>query len=48
MKANPVSWFEIYVEDMPRTTAFYEAVFDGKLTELSAPDSPDNTHMLAF
>ena len=48
MKANPVSWFEIYVEDMPRAKAFYEAVFDGKLTELSAPDSTDNTHMLAF
>jgi predicted enzyme related to lactoylglutathione lyase len=27
MKANPVGWFEIYVRDMPRAKAFYEAVF---------------------
>jgi hypothetical protein len=25
--ANPVRWFEIYVEDMPRARRFYEAVF---------------------
>lgn len=23
---NPVVWFEIYVNDMPRAKAFYEAV----------------------
>jgi hypothetical protein len=23
---NPVGWFEIYVQDMPRAKAFYEAV----------------------
>jgi predicted enzyme related to lactoylglutathione lyase len=27
MNANPVGWFEIYVRDMPRARAFYEAVF---------------------
>lgn len=27
MRPNPVGWFEIYVRDMPRATAFYEAVF---------------------
>jgi uncharacterized protein len=31
MKNNPVGWFEIYVQDMPRAKAFYEAVFQGKL-----------------
>ena len=24
---NPVGWFEIYVNDMPRAKAFYEQVF---------------------
>jgi len=27
MKPNPVGWFELYVQDMPRAKAFYEAVF---------------------
>ena len=27
MTANAVSWFEIYVQDMPRAKAFYEKVF---------------------
>jgi predicted enzyme related to lactoylglutathione lyase len=26
MRPNPVVWFEIYVQDMPRARAFYEAV----------------------
>ena len=26
MKGNPVRWFEIYVQDMARARAFYEAV----------------------
>ncbi|MES2596134.1 MAG: VOC family protein [Verrucomicrobiota bacterium] len=34
MKTNPVGWFEIYVQDMPRAKAFYEAVFDGTLEPL--------------
>ena len=29
---NPVTWFEIYVEDMHRARTFYEAVFDCVLT----------------
>ncbi len=36
-KPNPVVWFEIYVQDMPRARAFYEAVLDVKLEALSAP-----------
>lgn len=38
MKSNPVGWFEIYVDDMPRAKAFYEAVFQGALTALENPD----------
>lgn len=40
MKSNPVGWFEIYVQDMPRAKAFYEAVLQGSLTALVNPD-PD-------
>jgi predicted enzyme related to lactoylglutathione lyase len=39
MKSNPVGWFEIYVQDMPRAKAFYEAVFQGALEELQNPDA---------
>ncbi len=39
MKANPVGWFEIYVQDMPRATTFYEAVFQGELTPMEKPDT---------
>lgn len=38
MKNNPVGWFEIYVQDMPRAKAFYEAVFQGTLQALNNPD----------
>ena len=34
---NPVGWFEIYVNDMPRAKAFYEAVFGRTLTSLASP-----------
>jgi len=34
-KLNPVVWFEIPVVDMERSKAFYEAVFDRKLTIVS-------------
>ncbi|UGB37403.1 VOC family protein [Frateuria soli] len=36
---NPVGWFEIYVQDMPRAKAFYEAVLAVKLEKLEAPGS---------
>jgi predicted enzyme related to lactoylglutathione lyase len=36
-KQNPVGWFEIYVQDMSRARAFYEAVFQVKLQELPSP-----------
>lgn len=38
MNVNPVAWFEIYVQDMPRAKAFYEAVFQGSLTNMTNPD----------
>jgi predicted enzyme related to lactoylglutathione lyase len=38
MKNNPVGWFEIYVQDMPRARAFYEQVLDGQLSRLDTGD----------
>jgi uncharacterized protein len=38
MKPNPVGWFEIYVQDMERAKAFYEAVFETRLTKLDNPE----------
>jgi predicted enzyme related to lactoylglutathione lyase len=35
---NPVGWFEIYVQDMARAKAFYEAVFDVKLAKLEGTE----------
>lgn len=34
---NPIGWFEIYVSDMPRAKAFYEAVFGVSLSALESP-----------
>ena len=31
---NPVGWVEIYVDDMARAKAFYQAVFEVELTRL--------------
>ena len=36
--ANPIGWFEIYVDDMERAKGFYEAVFKRKLERLPVPD----------
>jgi len=44
---NPVGWFEIYVNDLARAKAFYEAVFEVTFEALDAP-SDDNLQMLAF
>lgn len=51
MPTNPVVWFEIYVQDMPRAKAFYEAVLGQTLEPLPAPegDGADGTlEMLTF
>jgi predicted enzyme related to lactoylglutathione lyase len=34
---NPVGWFELYVQDMARAKAFYEAVLQVELQTLEAP-----------
>jgi len=36
MARNPVGWFEIYVKDMPRAKAFYEAVLGVQLQRLES------------
>ena len=38
MSKNAVCWFEIYVDDMPRAKAFYEAVLGQDLTRLDNPE----------
>ncbi len=38
MRNNPVCWFEIYVQDMPRAKAFYEGVLETKLEKLNSPE----------
>lgn len=43
---NVVAWFEIYVADMPRARAFYEAVFGRELMQL--PASGQIVAMYAF
>ena len=46
MNNNPLIWFEIYVDDMSRAQAFYEAVLQTTLQPIDAPD--DNLTMLGF
>ena len=38
MHSKPVGWFEIYVHDMSRAKAFYEAVFGFTFEQLESPD----------
>ncbi|MFN3750689.1 MAG: VOC family protein [Thiobacillus sp.] len=45
---NPVVWFELYVEDMPRARAFYETMLGITLESLKMPDSQDDLEMWAF
>jgi uncharacterized protein len=47
MDRNAVVWFEIYVKDMPRAKAFYEAVLDQRLEKLVDP-GPGVSEMWAF
>ena len=44
MSMNPVGWFEIYVQDMQRAKAFYEAVLGYTLQPLSAPEGTGDNH----
>jgi hypothetical protein len=38
MRENAVRWFEIYVQDMQRAKAFYEAVLGVRLDRIEGPD----------
>ena len=38
MTHNPVGWFEIYVTDLDRSEAFYEAVLGVAIEPLESPD----------
>jgi predicted enzyme related to lactoylglutathione lyase len=44
MSGNPVTWFEIYVKDMPRAKAFYENTLACKLEKLDTA-GPDVAEM---
>lgn len=46
MQSNPVVWFEIYVQDMPRARTFYERVLGVTLQKLESPD--DSIEMWSF
>lgn len=45
---NPVGWFEIYVDDMPRAVKFYETVLKTTLTKLGSPSNAEGLEMMAF
>jgi predicted enzyme related to lactoylglutathione lyase len=38
MASHPVTWFEIYVQDMDRARKFYEAVLQGTFQRLNTGD----------
>jgi len=38
MVINPVGWFEIYVNEMPRAKTFYSQVFGFEFEDMSKPD----------
>ncbi|QEG21854.1 VOC family protein [Mariniblastus fucicola] len=46
MLANPVGWFEIYVDDLDRATRFYESVLATTLQNLDSPGG--EIRMMAF
>jgi len=48
MKTNPVVHFEIYVEDMARAKAFYEAVFEITFKRMPNPVPEVEMEMWAF
>jgi uncharacterized protein len=45
-KANPIGWFDIYVNDMPRAVAFYEQVLHHTLGKIDDPTG--ETAMMSF
>lgn len=47
MANNPVGWFEIYVNNLPRARQFYETVLGIQLDKLDVPGE-SNLKMLSF
>jgi uncharacterized protein len=47
MTSNPVTWFEIYVDDLARARQFYESVLGVKLDILGDPNDT-SIEMLSF
>ncbi|MBL8328690.1 MAG: VOC family protein [Rubrivivax sp.] len=45
-QANAIGWFDLYVDDLARATAFYESVFEQALEPLDDPSG--ETAMRAF
>ena len=45
-KMNAVVWFDIFVDDLDRAVAFYEAVLDTKLEAMGDPTG--ETQMMSF
>lgn len=45
-RPNAIGWFDLYVEDMTRAVAFYEAVFQQTLESMDDPTG--ETQMRAF
>jgi predicted enzyme related to lactoylglutathione lyase len=45
---KPVGWFEIYVDDMTRAKAFYEATLNIQLQPLPSPDAEADLEMWMF
>lgn len=47
---NPITWFEVYVDDMLRASAFYSSVFAIEFTDLLDPTEPSDSalQMKAF
>ncbi len=45
---NPITWLEIYVDDMNRAQQFYETVLQIKMTPMQAPGGFGDLEMLCF
>jgi predicted enzyme related to lactoylglutathione lyase len=46
IKLNAIGWFDIYVNDMDRAVAFYEAVFQKTLEKITDPTG--ETQIMSF
>jgi uncharacterized protein len=46
VKNNAIGWFDIYVNDMERAVAFYQAVLEQKLGKM--PDPTGHSQMMSF